>query len=87
MKWGVKYGPDYANTLWRMLARQFDDPFRLVCFTDNSAGLLADIEPRPLPEVAVDPGLPERGWKKIGIFHPKIGLPPEPTLFLDLTWS
>ena len=39
---------------------------------------------RPLPPVAVPAGAPERGWNKLGLFHPDIDLPPEPILYLDL---
>jgi len=84
MKWGTKYGPEYANTLWRMLDRRLGGPFRLICFTDHTVGLTRPIEHRPLPDVDIADGAPERGWRKLGMFHPEIGLPPEPTLFLDL---
>jgi len=84
MKWGVKYGADYANTLWNMLDKTFDNPFHLICFTDNPDGLLPQIESRPLPEVAIPDGSPERGWNKLGMFHPDLNLPAKPTLFLDL---
>ena len=84
MKWGVKYGADYANTLWNMLSKNFKNPFFLICFTDNPDGLLPVIESRPLPEVNIPAGSPERGWNKLGMFHPEINLPARPTLFLDL---
>lgn len=84
MKWGVKYGPDYANRLFRMLEHWMRGPFELICFTDDSTGLLPEINHRPLPEVSIPPGSPERGWNKVGMFHPEIGLPERPVLFLDL---
>jgi hypothetical protein len=84
MKWGVKYGPDYANTLWRMLDRQLDQPFRLICFTDDHQGLRPEIEHRPLPAIGPPGAFLKFGWNKLGVFHPKIDLPAEPVLFLDL---
>jgi hypothetical protein len=84
MKWGTKYGPGYANVLLAMLNRFMTSPFRLICFTDDPDGLDPAIETRPLPEVPIPPGSPERGWNKLGLFHPDIDLPAEPVLFLDL---
>lgn len=84
MKWGTKYGPGYANVLLAMLNRFMTSPFRLICFTDDPDGLDPAMETRPLPEVPIPPGSPERGWNKLGLFHPDIDLPAEPVLFLDL---
>jgi hypothetical protein len=84
MKWGAKYGPAYANILRAMLERWLEPPFRLVCFTDDPHGLDPRIETRPLPDVPVGPDWPERGWNKLGLFHPGLDLPAEPTLYLDL---
>lgn len=84
MKWGTKYGPDYANTLFAMLQRWCKQPFSLTCFTDDPTGLHPDIIPHPLPDVFIDPAEPERGWRKLGMFHPDIPLSDAPTLFLDL---
>jgi len=84
MKWGTKYPAVYANVLYAMLSRFLQAPFRLVCFTDDPIGLDPPIEHRPLPHVPIGEGWPERGWNKLGMFHPDLGLPAEPTLFLDL---
>ncbi|MGD9388436.1 MAG: hypothetical protein PVI87_09465, partial [Gammaproteobacteria bacterium] len=75
MKWGAKYGPAYANILRAMLERWLEPPFRLVCFTDDPHGLDPRIETRPLPDVPVGPDWPERGWNKLGLFHPGLDLP------------
>lgn len=84
MKWGSKYGPDYANKLFSMVQRHLSGPLQLICFTDDAAGLDPAIVVRPLPEVVVPADSPERGWRKVGLFHPQLGLAPEPTLYLDL---
>ena len=84
MKWGTKYGPGYANILLSMLARFLEPPFRLLCFTDDATGLDPRIQARPLPHVPIGQGWPERGWNKLGLFHPDLDLPAEPTLYLDL---
>ena len=36
MKWGAKYGPDYVNRLYGMVARHLRRPFRFVCLTDDA---------------------------------------------------
>ncbi|NND64588.1 MAG: glycosyltransferase [Gammaproteobacteria bacterium] len=83
-KWGTKYGSDYVNLLWRMLDRQLKQPFQLICFTDNPQRLYPSIQHHPLPEVNIPQGSPERGWNKLGLFHPGIALPKQPILYLDL---
>lgn len=50
IKWGTKYGPDYVNRFYAMVARNITPPFRVVCFTDDTHGLDAGIETRPLPD-------------------------------------
>lgn len=49
IKWGTKYGPEYANRLYGMISRNITPPFRLFCFTDDETGLRPEIETRPLP--------------------------------------
>lgn len=44
------FGPEYVNRLRGMIARNITPPFRLICFTDDGAGLHPDILVRPLPE-------------------------------------
>lgn len=50
IKWGTKFGPEYANRLHAMIGRNITPPFRLFCFTDDGAGLHPDIAVRPLPK-------------------------------------
>ena len=35
INWGTKYGPDYVNRLYGMVARNITPPFTFTCFTDN----------------------------------------------------
>lgn len=84
MKWGTKYGPEYVNTLKRMVARHLKRPHRFVCFTERAEGLEPDVEVRPLPESRV-PNRPEiQAWRKISLFRPDLADLSGPTLFLDL---
>lgn len=82
MKWGKKYGADYVNRLYNMVERNTTLPFKFVCYTDNSEGLLPQIQARPLPEMDLPEG-PERGWRKLSLFKKDIDLSGR-VLFLDL---
>ena len=87
MKWGTRYGVDYANRLFRMTARNMTAPFRFVCFTDDAAGLDPEIDARPLPPF---PDVPERlawtPWRKISLWNAGLDadLIGRDALFLDL---
>ena len=47
MKWGTRYGPDYVNRLYSMVQRHTKRPTRLVCYTDDPAGLDRGVEDVP----------------------------------------
>jgi hypothetical protein len=83
MKWGTKYGPEFVNRLRSMVRRHLQRPHRFVCFTDDPAGLDADIEARPLPPMDLPPGK-ERGWRKLSTFGVPLADLKGPTLFLDI---
>ena len=83
MKWGDKFGADYVNNLYYMVEKNLTIPHRFVCFTDNPDGLTEGIEHRPLPELN-DDGLPEKAWKKLGLFTEKLADLEGTALFLDL---
>lgn len=39
MKWGNKYGAEYANRLFRSIQRTYSKPFEFYCLTDDPTGL------------------------------------------------
>lgn len=85
MKWGKRYGADYANRLAAMVRRNTVRPTRVVCFTDDATGIGKDIATHPLPAI---PGIPARvqwkGWRKISLWQaPLVDLEGD-VLFLDL---
>lgn len=82
MKWGTKYGPEYVNRLFNMVSRNTTLPFAFICFTDDSRGLLPQIDARPLPQMDLPPDK-ERGWRKLSLFRKDVGLSGR-ILFLDL---
>jgi hypothetical protein len=87
MKWGRRYGVEYANRIQSMVARNMTAPFRLVCFTDDSEGLDPAIDARPLPPF---PGVPEQlawtPWRKISLWNAALDadLAGRDAVFLDL---
>ena len=84
MKWGTKYGPEYVNKLYAMIARNMTKPFRFVCLTDNSEGINPNVDCLPLPSLDLPPGAPERGWNKLTTFIDPLYDLCGKTLFLDL---
>jgi len=85
MKWGAKYGPDYVNRLYGMVARHLARPFRFVCLTDDAAGIRADVACAPIPALPPIAQPKERGWLKLASFSPSLqGLLDEVVLYLDL---
>lgn len=85
LKWGTRYGPHYANILYRSVKRHLKRTFLFHCCTDDSNGLDEGIRVIPFPE---DPGLPGRTWPdilvKLVITRDGFGGLQGPTLFLDL---
>jgi hypothetical protein len=84
MKWGIKYGPEYVNRLYGMVARHLRAPFRFVCLTDSGAGVRSEVQCLPIPDLALPDGIPERGWKKLTTFEADLHGLAGTALFLDL---
>lgn len=84
MKWGTRYGPEFANRLHSMVRRHLAGDLRFVCFTDDRTGLDPGIEAQPLPPI----DLPERvawtPWRKISLWQYPLGDLEGEVLFLDL---
>lgn len=86
MKWGSLYGPEYVNTLYRMVARNVSGPFRFVCLTDDAEGVLPEIETLPCPEIDIPSPHNLKGWRKLNLYAPSerlFGLEGD-WLYLDL---
>ena len=84
MKWGTKYGPEYVNRLYGMVARHLRGPFRFVCLTDRSEGIRPEVQCLPIPELKLPAGIPERGWTKLTTFEADLHGLQGTALFLDL---
>ncbi len=83
MKWGPRYGADFANRLWGMIRRNTTRDTRLICFTDNAEGVHPDIECRPIPHVDLPESHQMKPWRKISLWNRDLGLEGD-ILFMDL---
>lgn len=74
MKWGDRYGADYVNRLWRAVRRNVAGPVRLVCFTDDAAGVDPAVDCRPLPAFeGVREDLARKPWRKLSLWQKDLG--------------
>lgn len=86
INWGTKYGAPYINRLYAMVARNISPPFTVTCFTDNAAGLVPEIQTRPLPDLPA-PYMPTNTkgiWQKSRLWGEYLGGLEGVVLFLDL---
>lgn len=84
MKWGTKYGAEYVNRLYNMVARNITLPFTMVCLTDDTTGIRDEVVCYPIPELNLPSNIPERGWKKLTTFKPDLYGLKGTALFLDI---
>lgn len=84
MKWGTRYGADYANRLYSMCRRHITGDLRLICFTDDATGLRPEITARPLPPITLPALQSTQGWRKVSLWNKTLDGLSGPVLFLDL---
>ena len=84
IRWGRKYGPEYLNRLYGMVARHTTGPFRFFCLTDDPAGIRPEVTCLPLPDLGCELPRNTKGiWGKSRLWRPDIGIE-GPVLFMDL---
>lgn len=84
IRWGTKYGADYLNRLYGMIARHTTPPFEVYCLTDSAEGVRPEVTCLPLPEMGCEMPTGTYGiWGKSRLWRPDIGIE-GPALFLDL---
>lgn len=85
INWGTKYGPDYINRLYGMVARNITPPFSFTCFTDNRTGIRPEVACEDLPPIDVEMPVGTKGiWPKARLWGPRLGALTGPVLFMDL---
>lgn len=68
LKWGERYGPEYVNNLYSMVARNTRRPLRFVCITDDASGLNSEIEIKPMPEFDLPEIFRFKGFRRMFLF-------------------
>ena len=84
MKWGDRYPASYVNCLWSMIERNTTRPTRLVCYTDDAAGIGPEITALPIPQFPLPARVARAPWRKIGLWAPELPGLSGDVLFLDL---
>jgi hypothetical protein len=85
IRWGTKYGPEYLNRLYAMVARNVSGPFVLWCLTDDPSGVRPEVRCLPLPDLGCAMPTGTFGvWGKSRLWAPDLGGPTGPVLFMDL---
>jgi len=85
IKWGDRYGPEYVNRIYAMVARNITPPFKVVCFTDNRTGIRPEVECHDLPELGcpVPTNAPGK-FRKVALWNDNLFGLSGTALFLDL---
>jgi hypothetical protein len=76
MKWGTRYGAEYANRLYAACVRGMGGaPFEFICFTEAGAGLDEGIQARPLPpmDANIPNHLANKPWRKLSLWRADLG--------------
>lgn len=84
LKWGTRYGPEYVNQLYRMTLRNTQRPLRFVCFTDDRAGIIDEVEIKPMPEFDLPEAMRFHPFRRMFLFQEKLDDLEGSILHLDL---
>lgn len=84
VKWGTRYPSTYVNCLWSMIQRNTKRETRLVCYTDDPAGIDPAVVTYSIPEVPLPPRRMRSTWRKISFWRPDLEGISGDVLFLDL---
>ena len=84
MKWGTRYGSEFVNRLYRSILRQTSRETRLVCFTDDGAGINPNVQIEPIPHIDLPPELALTPWRKLTMWKYPLADLEGDVLFLDL---
>lgn len=84
MRWGTRYGVQFVNRLYAMVARNTERPLRFICMTDDPQGLAAGIEAKPLPPIDLPEDIRWSPWRKLAIWQDPLFDITGDVLFLDI---
>jgi len=84
MKWGTLYSAEYVNRLYKSVKRNISGALRFICFTDDTTGIIDDVECHAIPEITLPAKDFVTGWRKIAVWQaPLLDLQGD-VLFLDI---
>jgi len=84
LKWEDRYGPEYVNRLYSMVARNTKRPLRFVCFTDDRTGIRPEVELHDMPPFDLPEAMRRHPFRRMFIFQEKLADLTGPVLHLDL---
>ena len=84
MKWGTRYPAEFVNRLYKAIRRNVTGDLRFVCFTDDTDGLLPEVEHQALPPIDIPEPLQWTPWRKLSLWQPGLGGLEGDVLFLDI---
>lgn len=84
MKWGTRYGPEFVNRMWAAVQRNTARPTRLVCLTDDRAGIDDAVASHAIPDINLPPDLINTPWRKLTLWTSPLADLSGDVLFLDL---
>jgi hypothetical protein len=83
-KWGTRYPASYVNCLWSMILRNTKRETRLVCYTDDPAGIDPEVTCYPMPLAPLPHGKANQTWRKVALWHRELEGVSGDVLFVDL---
>jgi len=85
IKWGDRYSADYVNRIYAMVERNITPPFRIICLTDNNAGIRDEVVCRDLPSLGCPtPKTAPGKWPKTALWGESLFDIEGVVLFIDL---
>ncbi len=85
MKWGTLYPAEYVNVLYRACRAHISGDFRFVCLTNETEGLLPEVESFPIPDIGLEHRHYYHGaWPKLAVFSEQLYGLSGRCLFIDL---
>jgi len=84
LKWEDRYGPEYVNRLYSMVARNTKRPLRFVCFTDDRTGIRPEVELLDMPAFDLPEVMRRHPFRRMFIFQKQLADLTGPVLHLDL---
>lgn len=83
-KWGSRYPSSYVNCLWSMIQRNTARDTRLICYTDDPAGIHSDVATFPMPSFRLPASKATLPWRKVAFWQPELQGVSGDVLFVDL---